>query len=306
MAFRLPRLPTTDEIVEVSRRPSVKFQRWWQSVIQKIETQEAAQDQMLEDIATALEQAGIALNRANAQMSDIPSVIVSADYTGTIIAGQLPRLVQSRRYDDTTEVTNTSDWSATLLTGDATFAIDADTGLLEITALVASATIEVTSEYNGIERSRIVSVSKVVGDPPISTGLATKFDSSIDPTSAATYGAANALIEDLTCGASGDVDLTAPLSFWLGVVGIGDHHCFGKWQVSPAGAGTWSDVDTEIQSDTPATNAGFGGSEAGLISINMIATGLTPASDYDFQLLLRNDSGTDPLYFVGTATATTS
>lgn len=302
MAFRLPRLPETAEIVEANRRPSIKFQRWWQSVVNKIETQEATQDQMLADIQTALEQAGIAIDRANALVADIPAVVVNADYTGTVITGQLPRLVQAHRYDDTAEVTASSAWSATLLSGDATFSIGAATGLLEITALTASATIQVTSVYNSIERSRIVPVNMILGTPD-TTGGEAKSDSSIDPTSSASYGAANALIEGLTCGASGDVDLTAPLSFSTDA--LGDRHCFGKWQKSAAGAGVWSDVDTEIQSDTPATNAGFGGSEPGLIQVNQSATGLTPASAYDFQLLLRNDSGTDPLFFVGTATATT-
>jgi hypothetical protein len=307
MAFRLPRARSTTQIAEPKTGIITKlFQQWLQSFAEQIETQEATQDQMLEDIATALEQAGIAISRANSLMPDIPSVVINADYTGDIIDGQLPRLVQARRYDDQTEVTEESDWSATLLTGNATFSIGAATGLLEITALVSSATIEVTSEYNDIERSRIVSVAKQVGAPPVSSGLTTKSDSSIEPTSAATYGTANAQIDGLTCGASGTVDLTAPLSFWLGSIGVGDHHCWGKWQVSAAGAGIWSDVDAELQSDTPATNAGYGGSESGIISVNVPATGLTPASDYDFRLLLRNDSGADPLSFVGSATATTA
>lgn len=34
----MPRLPQDAEIVEASRRPTFKFQRWWQSVVSKIET----------------------------------------------------------------------------------------------------------------------------------------------------------------------------------------------------------------------------------------------------------------------------
>jgi hypothetical protein len=244
--------------------------------------------------------------KASAQMPDIPTVVVNADYTGTVSGGQLPRLVQATRLDDTTDVTTASAWSATLLTGDATFSIGAATGLLEITALGSTSTVEVTSEYEDVERSRTVLVEKKIGDPLVSTGLSTKFDSSISPTSAATYGSANALIEGLTCGASGDVDLSAPLEIYLGSISGSAHHCWGKWQVSAAGAGIWSDVDTEIQSATPAMNAGFGGSEQGYIEVNQQATGLTPASDYDFQLLLRNHSGAVALYFIGSATAATS
>jgi hypothetical protein len=53
MAFRLPRLPDDIELVEPTRRASFKFQRWWQSVMKAIETQETAQDELLEAIIAA-------------------------------------------------------------------------------------------------------------------------------------------------------------------------------------------------------------------------------------------------------------
>jgi hypothetical protein len=301
MAFRLPRARSTTQIAEPKTGIITKlFQQWLQSFAEQIETQEATQDQMLADILSAL-------NRSNALMPDLPSVVINADYTGAVIDGQLPRLVQAQRYDDTSEVTEDADWSATLLTGSATFSIGAATGLLEITALASTSTIQVTSEYSGIERSRIVLVEKKVGDPPASgTGTGSAFDSSITETTGDTYGSANAGPLTLTCGASGDVDLTAPLETYLGSITGDPQHCWGKWQVSAAGAGIWSDVDTEIQSSVAAINAGFGGSEPGYIEVTQQATGLTPASDYDFQLLMRNDDGSAAIYFVGSATATTA
>lgn len=300
MAFRLPRLPETIEIVEPNRRPSFKFQRWWQSIVSKLETQEGIQDQALIDIQTALTNAGIALDTANALMPDVPAVTILHDYTGTVLSGQLPRNLSVTRLDGSTDVTTSSTWSATTISGGATYTIGAATGIINVTAISATTVIEATSTYNGIARSRRVTIYRTLQDPPPSSSSSTAYDSTIGETSAASYGTANATISNFTCGASGDVDLAAPLELST-LESSGSYHAYGKWQVSAAGAGVWTDVYTEIQSSIPARP-----SEPGSIEVNQTATGLTPTSAYDFQLLLRNDSGTATLYYAGTASATTS
>lgn len=305
MTLRLPRLPETAEIVEANRRPSFKFQRWWQSIVSKLEAQEATQDQMLEDIATALEQAGIALDLAGAIMPDIPPVTVQADYTGAVLSGQLPRNIAAQRFAGDTDVTTSAEWSATTVSGGATYTIGAATGILNLTALASTAIIEITSEYDGISRSKKLTITKQLQDPPQASGSTTEYDSSITETTADAYGAANAGPLTVTCGASGEIELSAPLSF--APTADGTFQAYGKWQISAAGAGVWTDVDTEILSSVSARqNATLGLFEEGAIAVNQTATGLTPASDYDLQLLLRNASGTDTLYYAGTATAATS
>lgn len=52
--FRLPRLNRGFSIADKAGSVSELFRRWWQSVVEKIETQEAAQDSMLSQIATIL------------------------------------------------------------------------------------------------------------------------------------------------------------------------------------------------------------------------------------------------------------
>lgn len=301
MVFRLPRLPETDEIVETNRRPTFKLQRWWQSVVTKIETQETTQDQMLIDIQTALTNAGIALDLAGALMPDIAPVTIQADYTGAVLDGQLPRNIAATRFAGDTNVTTSSAWSASTVSGGATYTIGAATGILNVTAITATTVIEVTSVYDSISRSRKVTVYKALQDPPPSSGSSTQYDTSIDPTTSASYGSANAGILTITCGASGNVDLAAPLDFVASTVGSFD--ALGKWQYSASGAGVWNDVDTELASSLPTSGAG---TVAGYLEVNQTQTGLTPASDYDFQLLLRNDSGTHTQYYVGTASASTS
>lgn len=297
--FRLPRLPRDFPIAGPDGKPSQQFQRWWQNVVTTVEAQEAIQDQALIDIQTALTNAGIALDNANAIMKDIPPVTVAADYTGTVLAGQLPRNISATRLDGATDVTASSAWSASLVSGSATFTIGAATGVLNVTALGATSVVEVTSVYEGISRSRRVMIARSLQDPPPSSGSTSAYDSSITETTSASYGSANAGPLTITCGASGEVDLSAPLETTT-LETTGAYHAYGKWRVSPAGAGTWTDVGTEIKSSVAASN-----SSNGTITVNQTATGLTASSSYDFQLLLRNDSGTSTLYYAGTATAIT-
>lgn len=300
MAFRLPRLPRDAQITDKDGRPSLTFQRWWQSTIEKIEAQEAIQDQALIDIQTALTNAGIALDSANAIMPDIAPVTVTADHTGAVISGQLPRNIAATRLNGATDVTASSTWSAATISGGATYTIGAATGILNLTALSATSVVEVTSVYNSISRSRRLTITKALQDPPPASATVSAYDSSITSTTSASYGAANAGTLTLTCGASGEVALSAPLNTST-LEASGSYHAFGKWQVSAAGAGVWSDVAAEVQSVIAAQP-----SESGAIEVNMTATGLTPSSNYDFQLLLRNASGTATLYYSGTATATTA
>lgn len=267
----------------------------------------------LESELGALAAAQAAQLSADALMPDIPTVIVSADHTGAVLSGQLPRNVAVKRYDGSSDVTTSATWTRTLISGDATTTIGAATGILAITALGSTAVVEVTSVYESISRSRRVLIEKRLSDPPPSsgTGSTSAYDTSISSTASASYGSANAGTLTLECGASGEVELAAPLEITTEAASpAGSFGARGKWQVSAAGAGIWSDVDTEISSASSAVVTEIGGGEytltsAGSILVNMTETGLTPGSDYDFRLLLRNASGTRELFYYGTASAVT-
>lgn len=306
-------VPWLNRLTDYDRFPNVDPQAWrrfvalWQVQAEQIEASFGELSDQLAAIQAAQaaadnaqDTADTATDLANAFMPDIAPVTVVADYTGTVLAGQLPRNIAATRFNGSTDVTTSSTWSATTVSGSATYTIGASTGVLNLTALTATTTIEITSVHNGISRSRRVLITRSLQDPPPSSAMTSEYDSSIAETTSASYTTANAGPLTLTCGASGEVELSAPLSTTT-LESLGTYHCYGKWQVSPAGAGTWSDVDTEIMSNVAAENA-----TEGSISVNQTATGLTASSDYDFQLLLRNDSGTATLYYAGTATATTS
>lgn len=250
---------------------------------------------------------------ANAIMPDIEPVTVHADHTGVVLDGGLPISIPAYRFDGATDVTESSVWAGALVSGEATFDTDAGTGITELTALGASSVIEVSSIYNNVERARNINIALEISDPPPSegAGVESAFDHTIGSTASDSYGAANAGILTLTCGASGEVELSAPLAFKAALVAAGSFGSLGKWQVSAAGAAIWSDVDTEIASTTESEVVDLGDGSGpykafpGSLTVNQTAASLTPASDYDFQLLLRNESGTTALYYTGTASATT-
>jgi len=302
MAFRLSGLPEGVPLVGK------------QTLRNKLETQETRQDTLDAAILEALATAGIAVDTANAAldaagaiMPDIAPVTIHADYTGVVLPGQLPRNIAAQRFAGDTDVTTSAAWSATLVSGGATFTIGAATGILNLTGLESTSIIEITSEYNDIERSKKLTVTKALADPPPSSSSGTEYDSTIDSTTSDSYGAANAGPITITCGASGEVDLSAPLTMVVGAISTGQYDAYGKWQYRLSGGGAMADVDTEIVSTVPCQIvSGLVGYE-GYIEVNQQATGLTPGSDYEFQLLLRNAFGTaDTMYYTGTASASTS
>ncbi len=68
-AFRLPRLPGNVRLVDKAGAALMVFIRWWQSVMEKIEAQEASQDdliQALADAVAAIADAQAAADAANA------------------------------------------------------------------------------------------------------------------------------------------------------------------------------------------------------------------------------------------------
>lgn len=79
MAFRLPRLPDDIEIIEPSRRATFKFQRWWQSVVSKIETQEGTQDELLAAVIAAQAAADAANAAAAAAQTAADEAQAAAD-----------------------------------------------------------------------------------------------------------------------------------------------------------------------------------------------------------------------------------
>lgn len=79
--FRLPRLPRGVPIVDSGGLPTKAFQQWWQSVVTKIEAQEAAQDDLLAAIIAAQDAADTANAAAAAADASAAAAQDAADAT---------------------------------------------------------------------------------------------------------------------------------------------------------------------------------------------------------------------------------
>lgn len=231
---------------------------------------------------------------------------VACDYTGTPKTGVLPLDVNFKlvRGTASTDVTTSATWSASLLSGSATFTIGSGTGTLNVTALSSSvAEIEVQAVYNGVTRKFVHKLEKALDAPPVGGGSGSGASSTsvISSTSSSSYGSANTSVLTCKAGSGGQVVLSAPLDFYRTSNGTGD--CYGKWQWRVVG-GVFADVTTEIHATVTAFKAGAPepANDPGSIAVNMTKSGLTAGTDYEFQLLLRT-AGSYTLTFSGTASA---
>jgi hypothetical protein len=299
VALSLPPLPNGQPIVDPSTGlPSLAFTVYWQQFKTAIEDADAIQGQALIDIQTALTNAGIALTTAQARMPALAPILVTADSAGTVNPGQLPRSVQFRRYDLTTDVTATSTWSATLLTGSATFSMGAATGILEITALATSATIEIQSVRDGVTLTVVFEVNK---ENAAGSGGSGGGSSASDSGLASFNSATHAAISDeltVTAGAGGIVTLTAAdlVLATAAASPAGTFGVYGKWQWDSTGGGVWVDLAAEQANIEPAVVTALGGPyyemEVGYLTANDSKTGLVAASSHKFRFMARNSSGT--------------
>lgn len=84
MAFTLPRLQAAFAIITKEGLPTFPFQQWWQSVVEKIEAQEGAQDKIIADLATAQDTAdAIAFHALTADRANTANTAKVAASAGT-------------------------------------------------------------------------------------------------------------------------------------------------------------------------------------------------------------------------------
>lgn len=130
MTFDIPPLP--------NGMSSPEFQVWWQQVADSLSEQFDLNDEVVAAINIALRNAGIALDAAQQDMPAPPPLTVYD-------AGDLPQDVQFYRYEDGSDVTTDSEWSAAVVSGDASVSIGAGTGLLTIASATTDSLIRVQS-----------------------------------------------------------------------------------------------------------------------------------------------------------------
>ena len=306
--FSIPPLPP-------EQPPWGQFQVWWQQVKLAIETNETSQNTLLAQIiaaqtaATAAQAtATTAQTTASANMPDVPTASIACDSAGTPNTGQLPKNIGVKRYNGTTDVTAAAAWSQATFSGTITCTVGAATGVLNITAMASnSAVVTVTSVHNGITLSRKVTINKALA------AAATTGTGGGTSSSTSTFNAINSSTHadisgtlTVTVGSVGTVTLSAPLYVDTANSGTAANYpVFGKWQWDSTGAGAWTDLATEVQSNPDcaivAEGAGVYSEYSGTLTCSASKTGLAAASSQKFRLVARNGSGTRSMTFSGTA-----
>ncbi len=293
--FDIPPLPAGQPIADQNGQPTLAFALYWQQLVENLET-------TIIDIQTTLD-------IASARMPEVAPIIVTANSGGVVNPGQLPRYIPFKRFKLNTDVTTAAAWSATILSGSATYSMGAATGVLEITALVASTSFEITSVHDGVTLTAVLVVTKqnAAAAAP-SGGGSTATDSALLSFNSATHAAVSVELS-VVAGSAGTVTLTAAdLIVTTDAIGPpGFFDVFGKWQWDSTGAGAWVDVGTEDASDPDASvtllGPGMYETDDGTLTSNEVKTGLVAASTHKFRLMARNASGTRTMYLSGTATA---
>ncbi len=295
--MRLPRLQSAVRYVNPSGSFALAFQAYWQKLLEAIEGQETAQDAILETLTIA-----------SAEMPDIPSITIAADFAGTVEPGQLPRNIMATRLQGGVDVTTDSAWSYVVDSGSITATIGASTGVLNITALGSTSVLTISSVYGGVTKSRTVTVTKQNGAAPSVGGGGTGTSAS-DTTFASFNSATMATVSDVltvTTGSGGIVDLAAPLSVTTAEAApIGSFDVKLIWQWDSTGGGVWVDLGTEVASD-PDCEVDLGVDyemTPGAVTVPYQKTGLGAATSQKFRLQARNASGTRVMYLSGTASA---
>lgn len=227
------------------------------------------------------------------------NVLISADSTGVIKTGELPRDVPIKASAGTSDVTALGTWTRTSVSG-ITCTMGSATGVLNITAMtVQDIMVPVTYVYGIITRTLYVHVVRVDDPPSVAGGGgsggggSTSSTTTLGATTGTAYDLTNSVSATLTCaaGAGGNVVLNAPVSFRRSGTAAGFTGAIGKWQWRVV-AGSFADVTTEVgdSADAETDVDPVDGSVTklqGSITCNPTKSGLTAGTNYEFRFCWR-------------------
>lgn len=236
------------------------------------------------------------------------TITIEADYLGTIVSGELTKDVAYRLFRNGVQVTSGVTWSRTVISGSSTTSITGTgTGTLSISAFTSETKLRITAVYGSTTRTFDVTIQLHQAGEPVSggSGSTSASTTTISSTSSSSYGSANAGPLTIECPSSGIINYSLAGFFKRTTSSAGTSGAHGKVQWRIVG-GVFADVTTETASQADAETINEppvqqsrgtlnipGGGAAGQKS------GLTPGSQYEFQLLLRSDAAVT-LNFTGT------
>jgi hypothetical protein len=263
------------------------------------------------DWQSGIDGAGKPENNADVTLLMSPSTKtrkVACDYLGAVKPGQLDapdifKLLNAA----STDVTTLAAWSATLISGSATFTMGAANGVFQPLTVSSDAFVQILAVYNSKNRYAYISLERDLDAPPAGGGGGggggSSYGSLDDATiHGATYGAASGPVLSVAAGSGGQVMVSAATTFRTS--GSGYRSTYGKWMWRPVG-GSFTDVAAEQGSSADSYRSTISGEledYAGTLDVAMTKTGLTPGTTYEFQFFYRSASG-NVRYLTGTGSA---
>ena len=246
--------------------------------------------------------ADVTANSQHTLTSGASTVTFTADYTNTLLSGQISQTVALQRKVGSTNVTTTTAWAVVASAG-ITAAVSS-AGVVSFTA-AATGAVTVTGTYGGVALATVIQTTRVQNPPPSGgSGATSASTSSISNTSSTSYSSAGSDQLTVVCGSSGQIDLYASVDFALS--GSGYCGCYGKWQWRIVG-GSYADVAVETASggdayQPPGEPQIDDFPTVGHIDSNVSKSGLTNGTNYNFKWLWRANN-TGSLSASGTCTA---
>lgn len=239
-----------------------------------------------------------------------PAQTVFADFTGAPLAGQFPRTLKPQVTRGTADIRTSNAVSYAITPSDGISASvnntagDPGKGWITVTD-GGSGVIALTVTVSGVPIGPFSIVfNRVTFDPPSAGGPGAKTASDNSyPTVTWTTDAPIAGPMTVTVASGESIACTFPAEYNITDITNASAKLRGKWQTSPAGAGTWTDVGAAITGSTSTWIAADFSGDPGSGTFNQTATGLA-AGDYDVRFVgaLSSVSGTPDLtIFEGTA-----
>lgn len=241
-------------------------------------------------------------------ITGVAEVVISADYTGVPLDGQLPKSVPYRLIRQGVDVSTAASWSRTVVNGTVTCTIGAATGMLSITAIATDSVVRISAVYGATTRTFDVKVSRSLANPPATGSGGGGTAASVSSFSSIASTSMQTITTELTVtvGAAGNVDLAATTTFdfeQLGGIGISYQSVYLVWQ--RWNGASWVDLSTEAESATPARRSASGVDDEGpgFASLAQQVTGLTAGSSQKFRLRGRGSTAKSTWFYGSSASA---
>lgn len=220
-------------------------------------------------------------------------VVIDADYTGAITSA-LPRTAAYKLFRNGADITATTTWSVSVLSGVISASIGASTGVLSLnisSGNLTNSTVRITAVNGTRTRTLDVGIRKVLAAPPSTGGSGgTSANSTFGADIASTSMVAASPELTITIGSGGSAVLSASYEFQ--VASSGAYNLIGRWYRWNGSA--YVAIGVEVNN---TTNAAYfpddGINRIGSGNVNFADTGLTASSTQKYRLYLRGGDTTN-------------